>query len=107
MLDFLQIFPLRIYWDKEIRRAYNEREVDKFLDINNSMKKMAQSKVKFDETEESNAPYQTGFHGDQHQPGGHRKGPHSVAKGSTKGKYYIFLKLTLLRLTDICYFFST
>lgn len=64
MLDFLQIFPLGIYWDKETRRACNQREVDKFLDINNSMKKMAQSKVKFDETEESNAPYQPGFHGD-------------------------------------------
>lgn len=66
---------------------------------------MAQSKVNVDETEESNAPYQPGFHGDQHQPGGHRKGPHSRAKGSTKGKYYIFLKLTLLRLTDISVIF--
>lgn len=53
---------------------------------------MAQSKVNFDETEESNVPYQLGFYGDQHQPGGHRKGPHSGAKDNTKGKYYIFLK---------------
>lgn len=67
------------------------------------MKKMAQSNV--DETEESNAPYQPGFHGDQHQPGGHRKGAHMRAKGSTKGRDYIFVKLTLLGLTDISVIF--
>lgn len=87
------------------KEGLNQREIDKFFDIRgNSLKKWHKVKVNFDETEERKAPYKSWSHGGWCQSEGHRKAPHSRAKGSAKRKYYnltIFLKSTLLRLTDI------
>ena len=87
------------------KEGLNQREIDKIFDMRgNSLKKWHKAKVNFDETEERKAPYKSWSQGGWCQSEGHRKAPHSRAKGNAKRKYYnltIFLKSTLLRLTDI------
>lgn len=87
MLDFLQITPPPT--PQYIgAKAWKKHEIYTFLHTKNFLKKRHKVKVNFYETEESNGPYKADFPGDQHQPGGHRKAPHTVAKGSAKGKLH-------------------